>query len=179
MFGGRLKQGQDTTPSRNIIPFSEGTMEITVIDDREIVGWTAAATRIGEIYMTNVASMVQNVITKAAGTPISRLNIVDHGNAVRFQIGSDHISLGNLATYRSQLVRLNGQFRSNGFVHLQHCAIGNNQPLLLQLSSIWGVPVYAGTGNHNSIYRFNLGEYVRCQPLPYGCTTDVRRPSAP
>jgi hypothetical protein len=37
-------------------------MEITVIDASDRVGWAAAATRVGEIYMTDVVSMVTNVI---------------------------------------------------------------------------------------------------------------------
>jgi hypothetical protein len=55
-------------------------LEITVIDDRDHVGWFASATRLGELYMTDVASMVSNVLTRAGASNIDRLNILDHGN---------------------------------------------------------------------------------------------------
>jgi hypothetical protein len=42
----------------------EGVMgvEINVIDDSDIVGWAASATRTNEVYMTSVSTMVDNVI---------------------------------------------------------------------------------------------------------------------
>ncbi|MGH6928532.1 MAG: hypothetical protein ACREEV_09470, partial [Dongiaceae bacterium] len=52
----------------------------------------------------------------------------------------------------------------HGFVHLQHCDIGINKELLAALAKIWDVPVYAGTGAHNPVYRFNRGDYVRADP---------------
>ncbi|MCH2201845.1 MAG: DUF4347 domain-containing protein [Fuerstiella sp.] len=154
-------------------------MEITVIDNSDWVGMVVAASRIGEVTMTNVASMVRNVLNRANGRSISRLNIVDHGNSQSFQIGNDRISQQTLGRFRPTLARLNSHFTATGFVHLQHCRIGNNQSLLLELSRIWGVPVYAGTGDHNSLYRFNFGEYVRCEPQAVACQTNVRRPGLP
>jgi hypothetical protein len=37
-------------------------VEIIVVDDSDIVGWLASATRIGEVYMSNVGSMVNNIL---------------------------------------------------------------------------------------------------------------------
>jgi hypothetical protein len=152
-------------------------VEITVVDDSDIVGWLASATREGEIYMTNVQSMVDNIFralrvytrtcNPAAGTPynkMSRLNILDHGNSTSIQIGSDRVSVGTLPTFRPTLALLAGNFSTSGFVHLQHCDAGQNRPLLLSLAQIFRVPVYAGTGAHNPVYRFNRGGYVRANP---------------
>jgi hypothetical protein len=149
-------------------------VEITVIDDRGFAGWVNSATRVGEIYMTNVTSMVDNVLAEANDRAISRLNILDHGNRTRIQIGDDRITLGNLQQHEPELQRLRGHFTPGGFVHLHHCEIGLNQPLLLELARIWQVPVYAGTGDQNGL-RFNSGEYVQCE-VPNGCTENVRRP---
>jgi hypothetical protein len=44
-----------------------------------------------------------------------------------------------------------GKFASSGFVHLQHCGIGQNRVLLIELAKTFGVPVYAGTGKHNAM----------------------------
>ena len=154
-------------------------VEITVVDDSDHVGWLASATREGEIYMDDVDSMVTNIFTalrvyRRTCNPsdprddrynrISRLNILDHGNPTSIQIGSDSLSVATLPTFKPALALLAGNFSTSGFVHLQHCKAGQNRPLLLELAKTFGVPVYAGTGNHNPLYRFNTGEYVRADP---------------
>jgi hypothetical protein len=139
-------------------------IEITVIDDSDKVGWLASATRIGEIYMTSVTTMVDNVKKKIGNNKISRLNILDHGNKSGIQIGNDWVSNTSLPNYQGKLRELQPYFEANGIVHLQHCNVGQNRTLLLSLARIFGVSVYAGTGKHNPIYRFNFGEYVRADP---------------
>jgi hypothetical protein len=74
---------------------------------------------------------------------------------------------------RTRLRRLRGHFAKDGFVHLQHCKIGQNETLLKKLSAILGVPVVAGTSYHNLVYRFNLGHYVKCDAT--SCKTIGRR----
>lgn len=139
-------------------------MEITVIDSSDRVGWLASATRIGEVYMTDVRSMVTNVLLKAGRNPITRLNILDHGNKNGIQIGNDWIEISNLIKFEPVLLLLRIAFDPSGFVHLQHCQVGSNRALLLQFARIFGVPVYAGTGLHNPVLRFNFGNYNRATP---------------
>jgi hypothetical protein len=134
-------------------------MEITVIDDSDIVGWMASATRFGEVYMTNVTSMVSNVLMRLGSNTIDRLNILDHGNSSGIEIGTDWITPRSLPTFVPTLTRLRSKFSTGGFVHLQHCNVGSNHALLCELSRVFGVPVVAGTGKHNPVYRFNLGHY--------------------
>lgn len=136
-------------------------IEITVIDDSDKVGWFASATRIGEIYMSSVETMVDNVKKEVGNKKISRLNILDHGNKDGIQIGNDWITDKTLSIFETKLGELKPYFENNGFVHLQHCEIGQNRTLLLRLAKIFGVSVYAGTGLHNPVYRFNFGGYVR------------------
>lgn len=150
-------------------------VEITIIDDSDYVGWAASATRLEEIHMYDVETMVNNVLKRAAIFKINRLNILDHGNESSIQVGKDWISLGNIEGYRKTLSRLKGHFHRNGFVHLQHCNIGQNQQLLIALSKMWGVPVYAGTGKHNPVYRINFGDYVKCLP-DARCIDNAERP---
>jgi hypothetical protein len=139
-------------------------VEITVIDDGNVVGWLAAATRVGEISMTDVPSMVANVLTKAGGKKISRLNVLDHGNAKGLRIGKDWVSERTLGRYAAALKRLRGHFTGKGFVHFQACQVGQDHVLLGRLAKLLGVPVVAGTGYQNPIYRFNTGDYVKCNP---------------
>lgn len=150
-------------------------IEITVIDDSDVVGWMAGATRLGEIYMKDVASMISSVLTKAGKLTIDRLNILDHGDEQGIEIGTDWITLNSIKTFEPILARLRGRFSSGGFVHLQHCNVGSNHSLLCELSRIFGVPVVAGMGKHNPVYRFNLGHYERCDPSGH-ITSDVSRP---
>ena len=139
--------------------------EITVVDDSDHVGWLASATRIGEVYMTNVATMVANVLAELGTTrKMSRLNILDHGNSSGFEVGSDWVDVTSVVTFEPTLTRLRGKFEQNGFVHLQACEVGQNRVLLLELARIFNVPIYAGTGLHNPVYRFNFGHYVRADP---------------
>ena len=69
-----------------------------------------------------------------------------------------------MGLYSPLLFVLNPRFAPDGFVHLQHCNIGQNRDLLSKLAKIWQVPVYAGTGTQNPVYRFNTGSYVRANP---------------
>lgn len=154
-------------------------LEVTVIDDSDHVGTAAALTRAGEIYMKCVQTMVDNVLahlrarapysrtcspaTRTHGS-MSRLNILDHGNSSGVEIGTDWITPGTFGTFRPQLRRLAGRFDDEGFVHLQQCEVGQNIGLLQQFADVFGVPVVAGRGLHNPVYRANLGYYVRVHP---------------
>lgn len=136
------------------------TIELTVIDDSDHVGWMASFTRSGELYMKDVKSMVSAITThmkSQADSKISRLNILDHGNKQGIEIGKDYIHSGNLKNYVGDLIKLRPYFSVSGFIHLQHCDIGKNQLFLSAFSLIVNVPVYAGTGKHNPVYRFNFG----------------------
>jgi len=132
-------------------------VEITVIDESDTVGWLAAATRTGEIYMTDVASMVANVLAESGSKSIDRLNILDHGSSNGLEIGTDWIGSHNVQTFAPTLRRLAPKFSTNGFVHLQHCSVGQNRPLLLELAKIFNASVYATPNYSNPIYRVNLG----------------------
>ena len=150
--------------------------EITVIDDRKINGWLASVFRFGEIYMRDVKSMVQNVLHAAKTQEIDRLNIIDHGDEDGMQIGDDYVSDLTLSSFKSALRRLTGNFSDDGFVHLQHCQVGQNRVLLLALARLWGVPVFAGTGYEQGVFEFNTGYYVRADPDGVTYESDVDRP---
>ena len=142
---------------------------ITVINDHHHVGDVAAFFRVDEIYMSDVKSMVDNVLVKAGNKPIRRLNILDHAvikpnGEIGINVGKDEIILRTLPKYISELARLKGHFTSDGFVNLQHCQVGDNWKLLQKLSAIFGVPVYASENNY-SVWGFAWGgDYVRVDP---------------
>jgi len=170
--GGPIMSGiRDPSDLVNQYP---SEIEVTAIDTRvegpwyfppSYAGWLAAATRIGEVEMTSVITLVENVINSLrSGQKISRLNILDHGNENGVQIGDDWINSSNVSQYSGTLSRLTDHFTSNAFVHFQNCRAGQNTELMAQFASALNISVYAGTGLHNPIYRINLGEYVRVDP---------------
>lgn len=118
--------------------------------------------RRGEIYMTAAVSMVNNVIGAAGSSLITRLNILDHGNRQSMQLGDDWVSDENFQDFRLTLGRLRRHFAVGGFVHLEHCQIGNNHTLLRILARLWGVSIYAGTSYTSPVIRVQWGDYVRC-----------------
>ena len=129
------------------------------------MGWAAAATRAGEVYMTNSKTMVDNVLkTLGDNSSISRLNILDHGNEFTIEIGDDILSKETISNYVPILSRLRGHFTRDGIVHIQHCDAGQNKDLICAIAAAFGVTVYAGTGAHNPVLRFNFGYYVKCSP---------------
>jgi len=110
-----------------------------VVDDSDIVGWAAAATRVGEVYMSDVPSMVVSVKRAAGQKPIKRLNILDHGNAEGVEIGEDWVDVSTFSNFESYFLLLRGRFAQGGFVHLQHCQVGSNHALLTMFAKAFGV----------------------------------------
>jgi len=137
-------------------------VEITFVNDNDLTGWLSGATRIGEVKLTDVNSMVNNALQIAGPASISLLYIDDHGNPEGIYIGSDYINMDNIDQYEPILGKLNGHI--SGSVHLGQCNIGQNEEFLKRLSYIFGAPVHAGTGLMNPVLRFNTGDYVLCNP---------------
>ncbi len=169
-------------------------ISVTIVDESDYVGWAASATRSGELTMTSVGNMVGKIIghlttyvpppsshgllvhamshgrvampTPTIGTKMSRLNILDHGNPTSLQLGSDWVSAANFGTYMPVLLMLKPFFDTGAFAHLQHCDAGMNMPLLERFADAFGVPIVAGQGFQNPVYRFNTGRFVRVFPAP-------------
>jgi hypothetical protein len=55
-------------------------VDIAVVDDSDTMGFAASALRTGEVYMSDVKSMVDNVLKTRGSYRIGRLDIIDHGN---------------------------------------------------------------------------------------------------
>jgi hypothetical protein len=138
---------------------------ITAVDERDLAGSAGRLTHcIGSVPMRSVHSMVNNVLGALQDDIISRLNIIDHGNEKVLTIGDDYVSLATLQLYRPILGRLFGRFADDGFVHLQHCLIGQNPELLVQLADTFGVPVVAGRGLTYSVAWTNEASLVAAYP---------------
>jgi hypothetical protein len=150
---------------------------ITAVDGRDVAGAAGRLTHyVGSVSMTNVATMADNVIAALDGDPISRLNIIDHGNSEILSIGDDLMTyegrpgtgtrpaIPSYKAYERQLARLFGRFADDGFVHLQHCQVGRDRRLLGALARIFGVPVVAGTENTKAVFWLNHGQMVVAYP---------------
>jgi hypothetical protein len=155
--------------------FASSAIEVTAVDTAvetsiewykpwRYTGPISGALR-GDVSMTDIASMVTNVLKYLAGHKMGRLNILDHGYEHGIQIGTEWLtSAADVKVYAPDLSRLRGQFTSGGLVHLQNCHAGANKDVMCALADAIGVPVYGGTGLHNPVLNFNLGDYVSCSP---------------
>src|SRR5690242_10516689 len=119
-------------------------MEVTAIDVRtargpwwflpKYTGPVTGVTRLGAVHMTDVNSMVRNVVGKLGRELLDRLNIVDHGNQEGIEIGDDWITAQNVYSFAAKLGPLSGRFYRRGFVHVQNCHAGANRELLIALA---------------------------------------------
>lgn len=153
-------------------------VDIAVIDDSDTLGFASSALRTGEVYMSDLKSMVDNVLKKKGSYKIRRLDIIDHGSPYWFQIGKDRIGLHrqlnkdsiikykvyDLSDVASLLLKLRPAFEHWGFVHLQHCHIGQNKDLMVEVSKMLNVSIYAGTKKHRPAIRRQDGDYMRADP---------------
>jgi len=150
-----------------------GKKVINVVDDR--VDWSVgkrgalwgpiiAITTIGEVAMTSVATMVDNVKTEiGSGRKMDILRIADHGNSGGLELGGDWITSASFAGFANKLGELRSYFNENGVAHFLNCEVGNNTGLLHQFAVTWNVTIYGGTGLTNG-FRVNGGEWVSVAP---------------
>ena len=141
----------------------------------KVMDWVDGAARLCEIYMTSASSMATNVLAKAGGNRISRLNVIAHGSPALVLFGNDLIGMQNFRRFETSFLRLRHRFTENGFVHFQICEIGQNFGLLKFFAKAFGVPVVAGAGSENTLFRFNWGTYTKCYPTGL-CTPNISRP---
>jgi hypothetical protein len=90
------------------------------------------------------------------GGKIDTLILSGHGTERFFMIG-EPISLASLPDWSSTLAMLRGHFTPDAVVTIYACKIGNNAPLLISLSSIWGgVKVQAWQGD---VMPYSVGPF--------------------
>ncbi len=153
------------------------SIDVTVIDVSDFVGTLAAWVRRDELYMSDVQSMVTNVIghVQSKRQKIRCLSIHDHGAMTmmpssrkfraEFEIGKDVINPNNLATFKPLLSRLAPHFHPiEGCVWMTHCEIGQDLTVLLRLAKIMRVPIYAGRHLQNPVIGVNIPK-LRTQPV--------------
>jgi len=95
---------------------------------------------------------------------IQRLNIIGHGSRAGVQIGGHFVELSNIKDYEGDLRKLRQVMSGESFVHIQGCAVGQAEKLLVKIARAIGVPVYAGTSAENVLLNFNFGDYVVAYP---------------
>jgi hypothetical protein len=117
----------------------------------------ANSTQLQFYGMSNgVGQMVTSVQSAAAGTPIDALRIWGHGypggqivsggaDGSSVDLNFAGISLSNFDQTSGVLAQLTSLFSANGRAELRGCSVGADgagRALLLDLASLWGVPVY-------------------------------------
>ena len=141
-------------------------LNITVCSDYAAGGffergstWLMGATTSNEVSMSNVNSMVDNVIARVCSSQrdprriverISRLSIYDHGTRLAANFGPDRLSALELPRYESKLRQLTPYFEPNGLVVLCQCYAGILEDLLRRLAALWRVRVMGSTTQTSS-----------------------------
>jgi hypothetical protein len=145
---------------------------IRILDPSGKTGRADAWRHPGDLTMSSVDDMVNNVLGDLAdGDKISKLTIstegiVRNGKFVGVEIGSDVVTKGNFALYRSALQRLSGSFASDGVANMQVCRLGQDEALMKMFSDAFGVRVVGTTGVYNVIVNASFfGHYVQCNSL--------------
>ncbi|MEO1054847.1 MAG: DUF4157 domain-containing protein [Bacteroidota bacterium] len=159
-----VQQGASQVPAVQKEDDDSGPMAVYTVDNSDTYGTISGWTLSEPVVIDSAESMVDGVLERIGDRQISYLSITDHGNPNSLSIGNDWISADNFDAYASTLGRLNGHFASGAAVHLTHCKIGSNSEVLCKLSDLWGVNVYAGTGDDRTQIRHNMGEYMQCDP---------------
>lgn len=154
--------------------------DIIVIDPTGMAGRIAGWLRLGEIYMSDVKSMVANVSVRMMQNraDIRGLRINDHGNNTGMEFGNDFVTTTNFPQHSFEFDKLKGTFCPyNGFVHMLHCMAGQNTPLLARFAALWKVPVYGGVWYTNVATGLNMYAYaykgilsgqIKAIPNPFG-----------
>jgi hypothetical protein len=84
--------------------------------------------------MTDIASMVKNVIAFLRGRAMHRLNVMDHGNEHGVEIGDDWLtSPADVVPHAGTLGQLRPRFASDALVHMQNCKAGQNRGVICAL----------------------------------------------
>jgi hypothetical protein len=92
-------------------------------------------------------------------------HIRDHGNETGCFIGKDWIDTKTFGTFAPLFIPILALLAKDGWLHLQHCDVGQNEPLLRMFALAFGAPVYAATGSHvGSPINIQFGMIVRCSP---------------
>lgn len=173
-------------PLHNSEPTS---IEVSVVDERvdTSMPWYNPARVAGPLAnwiwgnatMSDSATMAANVLALLGDRTMTRLNIMDHGNSLGIEIGSDWIAtVADVKRFAGSLGRLRGKFSAGGFVHLQNCEAGANKDVMCALADVFGVPVFGGTGSQSALLPINFGSYVSCGPGAVW-NPDSGRPSTP
>jgi hypothetical protein len=149
--------------------------EIFAVNPNGWAGGMTYWTHLLPICLTDVASLVSMVLIRSGGYPIDRLTIADHGTAGHVNFGTDTVNVISFSRFEPEFIKLRGHFSFGGFVQLYHCHAGENKRLLGMFAEAFGVPVVAGTGYQNGVFRFNLGLYTVCSPGG-GSTTTCNSP---
>lgn len=143
-------------------------MEIVAADRYDRSGWGEFITTFpggGYVILQDIPTFVFGVQAAIKARPISILHIQVHGapGTIYFgdpMDGGDVLSSGTFGTHQVTLQKLTPHFASDAWVVVRSCNTGQGLALLRQLRQLWGVNIFAGTGNWRNVADYNDGKYL-------------------
>lgn len=134
-------------------------------DKPDVVMWIDSAITPRDVPILNVSDMANKLVARfdSGGDRIRELRIVGHGNSYGQYMGSDWIDNDTIRGFRPPFSRLSRLFaRSGALITLGGCLVGNNGPLLVELSNMTNVPVRAFTASQRPLVPGDEGNETRC-----------------
>lgn len=143
-------------------------MEVVAADLYDAAGWSEYITTFpggGYVILKDIPTFVFGVQSAVKSRPISILHIQVHGNPGTMYFGDplnggDTLNSGSLPKHRVTLQKLTPNFARDAWVVVRSCQTAQDLSLLRQLRQLWGVNIFAGTGNWRNALDFNDGKYV-------------------
>lgn len=143
-------------------------MEIVAADRFDGAGWSEYITTFpggGYVILKDIPTFVFGVQTAVGARPISILHIQVHGQPGTmffgdWNNGGDTLTVASLPQHRVTLLKLKPHFAQDAWVVVRSCRTGQDRELLRQLGQLWGVNIFAGTGDWRNALDFNDGKYV-------------------
>ena len=143
-------------------------MEIVAADRFDGAGWSEYITTFpggGYVILKDIPTFVFGVQTAVNARPIAILHIQVHGAPGTMYFGDwtdggDTLNVSTFPQHRVTLQKLKPNFARDAWVVVRSCKTGQDLELLRQLGQLWGVNIFAGTGNWRNALDFNDGKYV-------------------
>lgn len=143
-------------------------MEIVAADRFDGAGWSEYITTFpggGYVILQDIPTFVFGVHAAIGARPISILHIQVHGSPGTMYFGDwtnggDILNVSSFPKHRVTLQKLSPHFANDAWVVVRSCKTGQDRELLRQLGQLWGVNIFAGTGDWRNALDFNDGKYV-------------------
>ena len=130
---------------------------------------------------TSLDDSMTKILAALGSRQLGQLTVIGHGSQGDVTFGNgraNQVTEKNFADALPELSRLQGKFALSGDAYIAQCevALGTGRNILMDLSDVWGVPVYGWTGSGNALLwpgEFGGAEDTAVRCTNYECVSTV------